>query len=57
MSASAEKFFPEPAKREKIITDEMIHAACVAGYGVKCHEDSNLYKVMKRVLTAALAAR
>lgn len=55
------KPYSEPAqnaiapKRQKIITDEMIQVACVAAYGVGSNKDSNLYKLMKRALTAALA--
>lgn len=39
------------------VTDEMIEAACVAAYGVGTDKDSNLYKLMKRAIGAALAAR
>lgn len=44
----------QPAVSE--VTDEMIQAACVAGYGVDTDKDSNLYKVMKRALGAALTS-
>lgn len=37
------------------VTDEMIQAACIAGYGVDTDNDSNLYKLMKRALIAALS--
>lgn len=40
-----------------MVTDEMIQAACVAGYGVGTDKDSNLYKLMRRALTAALDLR
>jgi len=39
------------------ITDAMIQAACIAGYGVDSDKDSNLYKLMQRALAAGLAAR
>lgn len=42
---------------EPHVTDGMIQAACIAGYGVDTDKDSNLYKLMKRALTAALSAR
>lgn len=45
---------PEPAAPN--VTDEMIQAACIAGYGVGTDKDTNLYKLMKRALTAALKA-
>lgn len=41
----------------RIVTDKMIQAACVAGYGVDTDKDSNLYKLMKRALHAAFTAR
>lgn len=37
------------------VTDDMIQVACVAGYGVDTDKDSNLYKLMKRALIAALS--
>jgi len=40
-----------------VVTEKMIQAACVAGYGVDSDKDSNLYKLMKRALAAGLAAR
>lgn len=42
---------PEP------VTDRMIQAACVAGYGVDTDKDTNLYKLMTRAIRAALDAR
>jgi hypothetical protein len=48
---------PKPvAVLEAVVSDDMIQAACVAGYGVDADKDSNLYNLMKRALTAALAA-
>lgn len=40
-----------------LVTDEMIQAACFAGYGVDTDKDSNLYKLMQRALQAALSVR
>lgn len=44
-------------REEPEITEEMIQAACVAGYGVDSDKDSNLHKLMRRALKAGLAAR
>lgn len=43
------------ARQRGVVTDEMIQAACVAGYGVDSDKDGNLYKLMKRALIAAFA--
>lgn len=37
-----------------MVTEEMIQSACAAGYGVDTDKDSNLHKVMRRALEAAL---
>ncbi len=39
----------------RVVTETMIQAACVAAYGVDSDKDSNLHKLMKRALQAALA--
>lgn len=43
------------ARQRGVVTEEMIQAACVAGYGVDTDKDSNLYRLMKRALIAALS--
>lgn len=45
------------AKAEIRVTDDMIQAACLAGYGVGADKGSNFYRLMKRAIAAALNAR
>lgn len=43
------------ARQRGVVTEEMIQAACEAGYGCGADKDSNLHKLMKRALAAALS--